>query len=43
MHWQFRVARLAFAAPQSLRSALIAAGITVKPKLPLNSLPMNRR
>jgi len=34
MHWQFRVARLAFAAPQSLRSALIAAGITVKPKLP---------
>lgn len=30
MHWQFRFARLACAAAQSLQSALAAAGITLK-------------
>jgi hypothetical protein len=43
MHWQFRIAQLAFAAPQSLRSALTAAGITVKPLAPIYLKPADEQ
>lgn len=43
MHWQFRFARLACAAPLSLQSTLTAAGITLKFQLQLTLQPACER
>ncbi len=43
MHCQFRVARLACAAPLSLYSALTAAGITLKFQLQFTLQPAGER